>query len=411
MRIQRLVTLLGRVECPAEVMFIASIPGDKSAARKLKQFEASEIHVLTPTIGEWNERTLSDWSSDVGIAADKIHLKWISTKHPWVATSGWALSTAANESLKANGVQLECLPRTTRFTKQHRDADQRWSHAKLYLLRSRRKYRLLVTSANWSPSAWGAGRTSPRNFELGVIFESEWTDLQRLGEPFKPPDTIPFCVDRVDEDVRESTLEWGEASWDGKRIQLRAHSSDPSTAIAAIITFSSGSEEGVKLVGGASTMPWKDLAHTPLTARFTQGSETLDVHVLDLRSPAEFSKTPLPEVDPALAAALREAFLLQRYGGPVVDAESIPGLGGARRPPCVTAPPADYSVQAWIEARAAFNVIDQWRTALEEAKNDPLLLQRVHLDGEELHALFARREGVSAVLVAEELGWRLNEER
>ncbi|MFO0575640.1 MAG: hypothetical protein U1A78_16715 [Polyangia bacterium] len=410
-RIERLVTLLGRVQCPADVTFVASIPGERSAARKLKQFEASEIHVLTPTIGEWNERTLTAWSRDVGVAAGKTHLKWISTKHPWVVTSGWALSTAASEALEVNGVQLECISSEARFTQQHRDADQRWSHAKLYLFRSGRKYRLLVTSANWSPSAWGAGKASPRNFELGVIFESEWTDLEALGEPFDPPDTVPFCVDRVEDDAHAYALEWGEASWDGKHIQLRARSSDPSLPVSAIVTFTGGSEKRVRLVDGASTMPWKDPTHTPLTARFTQGSGSLEVHVLDLRPPAEFAKTPLPEIDPAVAAALREAFLLQRYGGPVVDAESIPGLGGASRPPSVAAPTADYSVQAWLEARAAFHVIDQWRAALEKAKNDPFLLERVRLDGEELRALFARLGGAAAVLAVEELGWRLDEER
>jgi hypothetical protein len=408
-RIQRLVTLLGRVECPADVTFIASVPGDKSAARQLKQFEASELHVLAPTIGDWDERTLSAWSNDVGVALAKIHLKWISTKHPW-ASEDWALSTKANAALEANGVQVECLPSEARFTEQHRDADPRWSHAKLYLLRSRRKRRLLVTSANWSPSAWGAGKTSPRNFELGVVFESAWTDLEAIGEPFDPPDTVPFCVDRAKDEERTSSLEWAEATWDGTRIELRARSSDSTTPITATVGFAGGSEEGISLVDGAAAMPWKDPERTPLSARFTQGSELLEVDVLDLRPPAELAKTPLPEVDPALAAALREAFLLQRYGGPVVDAESISGLGGKRRAPGVAAPTADYSVQAWLDARAAFNVVDRWRAALAEAQSDSVLLDRVRLDGQELRALYARREGPAAGLVVEELGWHLEEE-
>jgi hypothetical protein len=409
-RLQRLVTLLGRVECPADVTFIASVPRGKSAALQLKQFEASELHVLAPTIGEWDERTLSAWSSDVGVALAKIHLNWISTKHPWAASEGWALSTKANAALEANGVQVECLPSEARFTEQHRDADPRWSHAKLYLLRSRRKRRLLVTSANWSPSAWGAGKTSPRNFELGVVFESAWTDLEAIGEPFDPPDTVPFCVDRAKDEERTSSLEWAEATWDGERIELRARSSDSTTPITATVSFAGGSEEGLSLAYGAAAMPWKDPEHTPLGARFTQGSEVLEVDVLDLRPPAELAKTPLPEVDPALAAALREAFLLQRYGGPVVDAESIPGLGGKRRAPGVAAPTADYSVQAWLDARAAFNVVDRWRAALAEAQSDPVLLDRVRLDGQELRALYARREGPAAGLVVEELGWRIEEE-
>ena len=116
------------------------------------------------------------------------------------------------------------------------------------------------------------------------------------------------------------------------------------------------------------------------------------------------------KVDPAVALALREAFLLQRYGGLVVDPETIPGLGGADRPPAVGAPIADYSVQAWLDARAAFNVVDQWRCALAEAAGDPVLIERVRLDGEELHSLYARRKGPAAGLVAEELSWRLDEE-
>jgi hypothetical protein len=323
---------------------------------------------------------------------------------------GWALSTAALETLESNGVQLECLPIEARFTEQHRDADLRWSHAKLYLLRSRRKRRLLLTSANWSFAAWGAGKDSPRNFELGVLFEPEWTELETLGEPFDPPDIRPFCVDRTDEEDNESALGWAEASWNGKRILLRARSTNLDTPITALVTFTGSSEDGISLVDGAAVLSWKDPEHTPLTARFTQGSEMLAVDVLDLRRPTEFAETPLPEVDPAVAKALREAFLLQRYGGPVVDPETIPGLGGADRPPAAGAPATDYSVQAWLDARTAFNVVDQWRAALAEAAGDPVRVERVRLDGEELHSLYARRKGPAAGLVVEELSWRLDEE-
>lgn len=409
-RLQRLVTLLGRVECPADVTFVASAPGQKSAARQLAEFEPSEIHVLAPTIGEWNERTLAAWSADVGVAPKKLHLKWISKAHPWAATSGWALSKAACDILERSGVQLDCLPKETCLTDQHRDGDPRWSHAKLYLLRSRRKRWLLVTSANWSASAWGAGRTAPRNFELGVVFESEWTDLETLGEPFDPPEIVPFCVDRAEDDERVSALEWAEASWDGNRIALRARSTDSVAPISAVVTFAGSAEESIPLVKGEASMPWNDAERTPLAARFMQGAEALEVDVLDLRPPSEFAKTPLPEVDPAVEKALREAFLLQRYGGPVVDPESIPGLGGARLPAGLTVPAADYAVQAWIESRAAFSVVDKWRAARDEAATDAPSRERVRMDGEQLRALYARREGPGVGPVVEELSWRLDEE-
>ncbi|WP_434718147.1 hypothetical protein P5W98_00745 [Paraburkholderia sp. A1BS-2L] len=409
-RIDRLVALLGRVECPAGVTFVVSIPGRKRAARQLQQFEPTELHVLTPTIGEWNERTLAAWSADVGVAPRKVRLNWIAETHPWAETKGWELSKTTSEQLAQTGVRLECIPNDARLTEQHRDADPRWSHAKLYLLRNRRRHRLLVTSANWSMAAWGAGNSPPRNFELGVIFESDWTELQSMCEPFNPPATVPFCVNRADDDERTSALEWAEASWDGKRIRLRARSSKPDEPIIAIITFAGGTEDRMALVDGTATMPWKDPEQTPLSAWFIQGPETLAVDVLDLRPPAEFATTPLPEVDPSLAAALREAFLLHRYGGSVLDPDSIPGFGGGHRPLGVGAPAADYSVQAWLDGRAAFHVVDRWRAALVEAQTDPILLERVRLDGEGLRALYERREGPAAGLVVEELGWRLDEE-
>jgi hypothetical protein len=412
-RLERLISLLRRAECPADVTFVASVPGSKgskSAARQLAKFKPSEIHILTPTIGEWNERTLADWSADVGFAPNKIHLKWISDAHPWAANTGWALSKAASENLQRSGVRLECLPKETRFTDQHRDGDPRWSHAKLYLLRSGRKRRLLVTSANWSAAAWGAGRFAPRNFELGVVFESEWTDLEVLGERFDPPQTVPFCVDCPKVEERVSTLEWAEASWDGKHIVLRVRSTDPVTAISAVVTFAGSLERSILLTKSEASMAWNDMNKTPLAARFMQGAEVLEVDIVDFRSPSEFAKTPLPEVDPASERDLREAFLLQRYGGQVVDPESIPGLGGGRGPNGSPPPPSDYAVQAWIEARAAFAVVDRWRAALEEAAGDTLRREQIYMDGKELRALFARREDPWAPLVAEELGWHLSEE-
>ncbi|MGD0838847.1 MAG: hypothetical protein ABSB49_19605 [Polyangia bacterium] len=409
-RIERLVSLLGRAECPHDITFIASVPGDKSAARQLRRFQPSKIYVMTPTIGEWNSRTLDAWTTDAGVAAEDLHLKWIATSHPWAEkTSGWALSEAAGKALEAGGVQIECLPTAARFTEQHREADPRWSHAKLYLLRSGRRRRLLVTSANWSTAAWGAGKSAPRNFELGVVFESEWTDLESVGEPFDPPETVPFYRVAAEDEEEPKSLEWAEASWDGRLLQLRARSLDTTTPIGALVAFSGGSEVAASVVGGAAGLPWEDATHTPLVARFTQADTALEVDVLDLRPPTELSKTPLPEVDPALADTLREAFLLQRYGGPIIDADSIPGLGDLRRV-VGGAPPADYSVQAWLDLRAAFDVVDSWRAALDEAKAEPAMLERVRLDGAALRAIYARREGPAAALVAEELQWRLAEE-
>ncbi len=408
-RIKRLVNLLGRVKCPADVTFLASIPGQASAASQLSRFKPSQIHVLTPTIGEWNNRTLSAWCKDVDVVLNDIHLKWISTEHPWAEASSWALSTATCNGLQRNGVQIECLPVDARFTKQHHEADARWSHAKLYLLRTRRKRYLLVTSANWSVAAWGAGNTQPRNFELGVLFESEWTDLEGLAVPFNQSDAGPFCVDRNDTEDCESSLRWAEARWDGENVELHARSSDSSTPITAVVTFSDGAEEHISLRAGCAPMPWNNPERTPITARFVQGAETLVVNVIDLRPASQFAKTPLPELDKDAAKALRAAFLLERYGGAAVDAPSSKSKR-ERRPESGGAPTANYSVQAWLDARAGFHVVDQWVAALEEVAAQPELAERVRLDGEELRSIYLSREEPASRLVAEELGWRLEED-
>lgn len=410
-RVERLVTLLSRVKCPQDVTFVASMPGRQSAARQLAQFDPTELHVLTPTIGEWTDKSLSNWHLDAGVAASKVHLKWIPEGHPWALLNGWSLSTDAAMALRAKGVQLHCLPHDARLTAKHRDGDGRWSHAKLYLIRSRnrKKRRLLVTSANWSPSAWGGGRRRPRNFELGVVIDTDWTHLERMGKPFGDG-VAPFCCDEMRRSPCEASLQWAQASWDGKCIRLLARSSDCSTPIAAIIFFNGGTKKSVPIAKGAANVRWTAAGKPPLTVRFTQGTETLEVGIFDLRPHGELANTPLPEVDPSFATALRDAFLLQRYGGPAVDVDTIPGLGNASRRPTAAETPADYSVQAWLDARAAFRVVDQWRTALEEARGDPFLLERIRADGEQLRALYACRDGAAAFLVAEELGWRIDKE-
>lgn len=407
-QVDRLIKLLARVECPEGVTFVASIPGsEKRGTQALKRLAPSAIHILTPTVGDWAKETLVAWSKDVGIAPKKIHLKWLDADHSWANQNGWTLTEAAEKVLRSEGVQLNRLPPETRFSGEHMDGDERWSHAKLYLLTVPRKKKrhLLVTSANWSLSAWGAGKDKPaRNFELGVLLETDWKILEEIDGAL----SASFFAARAHSG--NLTLQWAEASWDGQRVELRARSSDPSTAIHAIVSFSSGAERSVSLASGFSALPWKKPDVTPLAAHFSQGVETLEVSVIDLRPPKEFSKTPLPEVDPLLAAALSDAFLLQRYGGPIVDAESVPGLGGVRGPAGVSAPAADYAVQAWLDARAAFEIINQWRVALVKAKTEPALRERVCLDGRDLYALYQRRDGPAAELIAEELGWRLEEE-
>lgn len=410
-RLKPLISLLGRAECPSDITFVASIPGRDSAARQLAKFQPSEIHIVTPTIGEWDQKSVSAWAAEVGVGLDKIHLKWISEDHPWASSMGWSLSKPTADVLKSS-ISFERLPSDARFTREHEEGDERWSHAKLYLLRGKkRKLRhLLVTSANWSTSAWGAGFVKPKNFELGVLLETDWTDLEKVGTGFGSG-AVCFTSHEDRHKPENTLLQWAEGSWDGKCIKLQARSSDARTPINALVSFADeGEERRIQLVNGTASIRWNNATRTPLTARFAQQGESMEINVLDLRPISEFAKTPLPEVDPADEQNLRLGFLLQRYSGQVVDYELISRLRSKTEPKSDAASSADYTVPTWIEARAAFNLLDTWRKALEDAVADASRHERVRMDGEELQSYFASRDGPGDGLVAEEFGWRLNGE-
>ena len=412
----RLIKLLGRATCPDGVTFIAGFPGqargDRAARQLEERFKPSQIHILAPTIGDWNGKDLKMWSEAIGVPLGKVHLKWISQSHPWAESGGWALTESAKKNLERGGVQIECLPEEgEQFTPEYHDANKRWSHAKLYLMRSGRKRRrlLLVTSANWTASAWGTEERAPSNFELGVAIESEWTALEDIGERF-PSGTAVFCIDRLDKEEGESALQWAAASWDGKYIALQARSTDGETPISVSVIGMDDARERAEFAKAATeaTLPWSDVQRVPLTARFVQGNGApLEVDVFDTRPLAERLRMPLPEVDPEQAQKLRDQFLLERYGGPAVDVDSI--HQDVERQPAEkggAASAADYTVKAWADARAAFGVVDQWRKAFNDA-SDPLQIERVRLDGEALRALYQRLGDVASKLAAEELCWRL----
>lgn len=405
----RLVQLLEKAECPDGTYFVASIPGEeKRGTHAIRKLKPSAIHVLTPTVGGWDKASVAAWSKDAGINPADVHLKWIDKDHLWARDGGWTLTEEARKSLQDADVQLNHLKPDVRFTSEHADGDERWSHAKIYLIRIRNKKKrfLLLTSANWSASAWGAGKEKPRNFELGVLFETEW----KWPEEIRGKLSDPFCTERVRSG--ESKLQWAEAAWDGKQITLKVRSSDAAIPINATISFSGGLEQQQSIFEGCAKAPWSNAELTPLAVQFTQGVESIEVAVIDLRPPRDFAKTPLPEVDPSRAEELREGFLLQRYGGPVVDAGTNSGANKKTKPGTrAVAAAADYSVQAWMDARAAFGVVDAWRTALGKVKESPIARKQVLSDGKQLQEIYMRRkDNVGLQLAAEELEWRLQEE-
>jgi hypothetical protein len=264
---------------------------------------------------------------------------------------------------------------------------------------------LLVTSANWSVSAWGAGKTPPRNFELGVVFASTWSDLKDIAEPFDPPRTIPF-LDRAKDNETPSSLAWAEATWDGQCIAARAQhrfrhadQGDPRFQRSRRQSFHAQRWRGQDALERCRA--------PPLAVRFVQGAEALEAYILDIRPPSEFAKTPLPEIDPALSGALRRRSSSSAMAGrpwmstpfPVAEAR---GSRARRHPPAITRcrPGQTLGVRSMSSTSGAPPSTQQNRT--DAAGSCPPGWPRTQ-------GALRPAEGPAACLVAQELGWHIEE--
>ncbi|RKH05023.1 hypothetical protein D7V97_24570 [Corallococcus sp. CA053C] len=433
------VELLARCECPEGVQLVASIPAALQGTGETSRWGIRalgkaapdghgplRVQVCAPFVGEWQERAFRQWCLGLDVKPDAVALSWIDSRHPWAqeAGGGWLMSRRTLDALLAGGLRLRRLgydagKLTQRFHDSHRPEEPRWSHAKLYLLRRGRARRLLVTSANFSTSAWGSGDTGPRNFELGVLIESDWP-IQPEEEAFDER----HSVHTTESPVRpvDTELLWGQALWDGKTVELTCRA--PAGAEAPDVQVSGAPAQAVlkdsltpaRKGGWEGAVPWGDGKRPPLMAVFSCGTETLEVPVLDMRTAKDFAQTPLPEVDPEVAQALRDALLMEAYGWPMVEAEDLQAmLRGEPSSGAALETAEDYSVKAFTEARHDFLKVEAWAQQLDAARAFGTgEYERILADGARLAELFQRRAVKSrlpAALVAEEFLWRLKEAR
>ncbi|RKG90109.1 hypothetical protein D7W82_05010 [Corallococcus sp. CA049B] len=447
-RTQAFVSLLGRCACPEEVQFVASIPkafqrsDEKSRWGVLALGKMApegrgplRVHICTPFVGEWQGTALRQWSECLGADLADIALSWIVSLHPWAepgAGGGWCMSRRTLDVFRSEGLVLrrlgyEAEGPASAFHDSHGLADRRWSHAKLYLLRRGRVRRLLVTSANFSASAWGTGDAGPRNFELGVLLDSAWPiqpDEEAFGEGHEvhTTDTVVQAA--------EAILSWGQALWDGGTVTVacrgRADAETPHARVSgagpltgAEIQLTADPKDSRQWTG---TVPWEDGKHPPHTVIIACDEAMLEVPVLDMRSAEAFAQTPLPEIDPESAQALQDALLLESYGALTLEPEDLPTLSHGDASVLLSSGGGlaeNYSVEAFTDARSLFLVVEAWaqRLQIAEACGDSEGKQRLLADGTRLAELFHRRAQkqtkagarLPALLVAEELRWRLEE--
>ncbi len=190
-RLDSFVTLLSRAECPANVTFVASVPGIHArqaltrtpwgAAGLAKVAPPGRgavcLSMTVPYAGNWSASSLKSWCAAFGGTTSRLELLWLDRDHPWA--NRWVMPAGTLKELRVVGAPLSRLchyseqsGRFDSFHEEHHPADPRWSHAKLYHFRRGRSQRLLVTSANFSMAAWGTpgtdGSLSIENFEFGV---------------------------------------------------------------------------------------------------------------------------------------------------------------------------------------------------------------------------------------------------
>ncbi len=417
--------LLSRAECPKNVSFVASVPGkfsDKELQRqswgcaglsKIRPGGAGRVttHILCPYIGAWDAATLKQWLETFGGSADCLNLAWIDKSHPWA--KNWILpESTRNVLIESESKMLQIWHDshtegdTSRFHGDHEPADNRWSHAKIYGFRSARSKRLLITSANFSPSAWGAsngnGLIEIKNFELGVCIEQAEAEFWDCLDDF---DEANHAIVKKLQPMIAKILQWGQAKWDGQVIEIQCRAKSQENLIGTIEI--SGSSNLVveawqhdSATGHISAIvDWVDQKKAPLHVRLqyetANVTETMIITVFDIRPSRQRDKCLPPlDVDPETAQRLMDELLFDKYGGAFPSEEACDLMGSEVSEETDLKSVAfndDYSVAAFVFARQHLAVVDNWQRALKNDSDDPTTRKRILRDGERLIEAFKRQ--------------------
>lgn len=448
------VELLSRAECPAGVTFVGSVPGvhTRQSLRGTPWGVACleriaplgrgnvSISVLSPFVGSWKKDALTRWCSAVGGSPQRLSLVWIDNNHPWAQSGRWILPantlktlTGANCTLLHLRHEPDDTKETDVFHSEHRHADDRWSHAKVYCFRRGTSHRLLVTSANFSMAAWGSwtgeGDLRIENFELGVCIEQALWRLDHLA-PFEDPNDAAVVVTPYSR--RPFFISWARASWNGKNVAVECRCEGNRVPDGQIqvgsdwITISHWSLATDNL--RSARVACTDSKRPPSLVELRFEQEVLRVAVFDERCWPERKTSAPPEVDEATVETMRDELLFEQYGG-----RSATDMADDTAIESNEAPEADpdgadieeangkadsYAVPAFVLARRHLSVVDTWADRVARVgKPGEFERQMLQRDGEMLVAAFERQairdakkepaRAIGARLAAEELTLRL----
>ena len=470
-RLAYFIDLLKRAECPPGIGFLASVPGHHSrqALQKTPWGAAGLAHisplgrgkakvsVLSPFVGTWNAKSLSQWCGRIDSTPDRLNLVWITAHHPW--SKNWVLPHSTFDTLMAQKATLSRLPSTPdersesgAFHVQHRPADPRWSHAKVYALQRGNSQRLLVTSANFSTSAWGResanGTLNIKNFELGVsIDQGQWpfSMLEVFDE-----DDVPATV-AVAPSSAAALILWASAVRNSKGITIKCRCAENCVLTGEIL----GDGSAMKVSRWTHEEPtlrvaklvWAAKLETPATVQLDCNGELLTLAVFDERSAISRTDSPPPGISADLAQDIRDELLFEQYGGPAAEDDSagadsnnssppenqkLSGDTGESSEPTNQIDPestpdessrgtADsYAVPEFVLARSYFDILDNWsakHARLQRQEQAGFEQELLRHDGWKLVGAFKRRStrgssvagsgSIGAELAAQELTQRL----
>jgi hypothetical protein len=446
------VALLARSNCPNGVTFVASVPGTHSSKvlrqtpwgvsglRKITRFArgAVWVSILCPFVGSWDSAALARWCEAFECAPDRLEVVWIDKDHPWARDCRWLLTRATVRTFVEARTRLLRLRHepvgdewATPFHEEHRFADQRWSHAKAYSFRHGNSRRLLVTSANFSPAAWGRhtenGDLAIENFELGVCVDQDTWPFEGLRSFARQQDvaTIHQLPSRG-----TSLITWAQAAWDGKKVDVTCSCKSPETLAGKITNgtqrtpISRWSAHPATHLCSAQ-VPWKDSKRPPLLVYLTCEQDSVNVTVFDQRPLGDREDYLPPEVDEDVAQTMLDQLLFEQYGGRIADEDAVKSKEMNDDPPEGNGGNEsrdDYDVPAFVLARRHLGVVDNWAKRVEKAADlrvGEFERQVLRRDGQQLAEAFKRqviRDGekaagcaIGARLAAEELELRLKQ--
>jgi len=431
--------LLKKAKAPEDVTFLASIPGkdiknELWGTKGLRKVRLSgkgstKIRIFVPYLGIWDRDKLEYWINEAGGKnLNDLTIAWINKDHLWAAEDKWQMSSQTLKNLMDYKVIVKSLPdiRDEDWNGLHENqhpSDERWSHAKIYEFLRGNDRKIIITSANFSPSAWGIPNKKGlhiENFEFGVAL-SKFTKWNLKISELENLDYHNAWVMDLPPENQNIGIAWAQVTWDGDEIILKARTFSSDISPSEDVVVCSRMEQQVKIEWiqenkfWIASIPWNANNNSlPNSVKLVCESKTWTFAVIDQRLMDDISNDPIPGIDdPEKSQEMRDALLLERYGGKVIDfdlSQKQQSNGDTSR----LNKTDDYNLPSFIQAREWFSIVDNWGTEYEKIL--PEYRDIVNEDGKKLIELFRRKEKkeadfgtqIAAKLVADEIEKRIN---